>query len=42
MEEFGRYFQAPRAVPAWERSNALARYFITTQAVELARQKRPY
>ena len=41
MEEFVRYFITPRTVPAWERTNALARYFITTQAVALARQKRP-
>jgi predicted dehydrogenase len=41
LREFVRYFLAPRAVPDWERTNALARYFITTRAVELARQKRP-
>jgi hypothetical protein len=40
MEEFARYFHTPRAVPSWERSNALARYFITTRAVEIARGKR--
>jgi hypothetical protein len=38
MEEFVRYFHAPRAVPSWERPNALARYYITTKAVEMARQ----
>jgi predicted dehydrogenase len=37
MEEFVRYFQTPRAVPPWERANALARYYITTKAVEMAR-----
>jgi predicted dehydrogenase len=37
MEEFVRYFQAPRAVPSWEKPNALARYYITTKAVEMAR-----
>jgi hypothetical protein len=41
LDEFARYFQTPRAVPPWERPNALAKYFITTKAVELARQKRP-
>jgi hypothetical protein len=41
MDEYARYFQTPRAVPAWERPNLLAKYFITTKAVELARQKRP-
>ncbi|HSQ56864.1 MAG TPA: putative oxidoreductase C-terminal domain-containing protein, partial [Gemmata sp.] len=40
MEEFTRYFQTPRAVPAWERPNTLAKYYITTRAVELAREKR--
>jgi predicted dehydrogenase len=37
MDEFVRYFHTPRAVPAWERPNALARYYITTKAVEMAR-----
>ncbi|HEY1190094.1 MAG TPA: putative oxidoreductase C-terminal domain-containing protein [Gemmata sp.] len=37
MGEFVRYFHAPRAVPAWERANALTRYYITTRALELAR-----
>lgn len=41
LDEFARYFQTPRAVPPWERPNALAKYFITTKAVELARIKRP-
>ena len=41
MDEYVRYFNTPRAVPSWERPNALAKYFITTKAVELARQKRP-
>ncbi|HUR53029.1 MAG TPA: putative oxidoreductase C-terminal domain-containing protein, partial [Gemmataceae bacterium] len=41
LDEFARYFQTPRAVPPWERPNALAKYFITTKAVELARLKRP-
>jgi hypothetical protein len=37
MDEFVRYFHTPRAVPPWERPNALARYYITTKAVEMAR-----
>jgi predicted dehydrogenase len=41
VAEFARYFNTPRAVPDWERVNVLTRYFITTRAVELARQKRP-
>ncbi len=38
MDEFVRYFHAPHTVPAWEQPNALARYYITTKAVEMARQ----
>jgi predicted dehydrogenase len=41
MDEYARYYQTPRAVPPWERPNLLAKYYITTKAVELARQKRP-
>jgi predicted dehydrogenase len=41
LDEYARYFNTPRGVPTWERPNALAKYHITTQAVELARQKRP-
>ena len=41
LEEYVRYFNTPRAAPPWERPNALAKYYITTKAVELARQKRP-
>jgi predicted dehydrogenase len=41
LDEFARYFQSPRSVPPWERPNALAKYFITTKAVQLAQQKRP-
>ncbi|MDY3563274.1 hypothetical protein R5W23_004774 [Gemmata sp. JC673] len=37
MEEFVRYFHAPRTVPPWEHTNALARYYITTKAAEMAR-----
>jgi predicted dehydrogenase len=37
LDEFIRYFKTPRAVPPWERPNALARYYITTKAVEMAR-----
>lgn len=41
MDEFVRYFHTPRAVPGWERPNALARYYITTKAVEMARAGSP-
>lgn len=37
MDEFIRYFHTPRAIPSWERPNVLARYYITTKAVEMAR-----
>jgi predicted dehydrogenase len=40
LEEFVRYFNTPRAVPPWERPNTLAKYYITTKAVEVAREKR--
>lgn len=42
LEQFVRYFNTPRAVPPWERTNVFTKYFITTAAVALARQKRPY
>jgi hypothetical protein len=38
MDEYVRYFNVPRALPHWERPNALARYYITTKAVEMARR----
>jgi predicted dehydrogenase len=38
MDEFVRYFHTPRAIPPWEKPNALARYYITTKAVEMARK----
>jgi predicted dehydrogenase len=41
MDDYVRFFNTPRAVPSWERANALAKYFITTKAVDLARLKRP-
>jgi predicted dehydrogenase len=39
MEEFVRCFHTPRAVQPWDRPNALARYYITTKAVEMARRE---
>jgi len=41
MDEFVRYFHNPRAIPAWERPNTLGKYYITTKAIELARDKPP-
>jgi hypothetical protein len=37
--EFVSQFQNPRQVPDWERPNLLAKYYMTTRAVELARQR---
>lgn len=34
---FFDYLKAPRAVPAWEKTNMLVKYFITTRGVELSR-----
>jgi predicted dehydrogenase len=39
LREFVRYVQFPRSLPAWERPNLLAKYFLTTKAVEIARKK---
>jgi predicted dehydrogenase len=39
LREFVSYYNNPRQIPHWERSNLLAKYFITTTALELARQK---
>lgn len=36
MAEFVQNVRQPESVPEWERANALAKYFITTQAVALA------
>jgi predicted dehydrogenase len=35
---FFEYRHAPRTVPAWEKSNMLVKYFITTTGVELSRR----
>jgi predicted dehydrogenase len=39
VREFVDHFNNPRHVPAWERSNLLARYWLTTTAVEVALAK---
>lgn len=41
MDEYARFFAAQRTVAPWERPNTIARYCITTKAVEMAREKRP-
>lgn len=33
------YLDQPRSLPAWEKPNMLAKYFVTTKGVELSRQK---
>jgi hypothetical protein len=34
--QFLRYLEDPRALPAWEKPNMLAKYFVTTRGVRLA------
>jgi predicted dehydrogenase len=36
---FLKYLENPQALPAWEKTNMLAKYFITTKGVELSRKK---
>lgn len=31
------YLQAPQSLPAWEKSNMLVKYYISTKGVELSR-----
>jgi predicted dehydrogenase len=37
--QFLRYLEDPRALPAWEKPNMLAKYFVTTNGVWLSQQK---
>ncbi|MCS6865331.1 MAG: putative oxidoreductase C-terminal domain-containing protein [Gemmataceae bacterium] len=37
LDDYIRYAHDPSTIPSWEKSQALARYFITTQAVTLLR-----
>jgi predicted dehydrogenase len=37
--KFLEYLRAPKTVPAWERPNMLAKYYVTTKGVELSRRK---
>ena len=41
FQEFRGHFHSPRQVPAWERPNLLAKYYITTKAVDLAKKAGP-
>jgi predicted dehydrogenase len=36
--KFFEYVKDPRSLPAWEKSNMLTKYFISTKGVEMARQ----
>ncbi len=36
LAQFLQYFKTPESIPAWERANMLAKYFVTTRAVELS------
>ncbi|MPY91023.1 MAG: oxidoreductase [Luteitalea sp.] len=36
--QFLEYVGAPETVPAWEKANMLAKYYVTTEGVELSRQ----
>jgi hypothetical protein len=40
-ENFLRYLRDPKTLPAWERPNMLAKYFVTTKGAELSRQGPP-
>jgi len=37
--KFLSYMKAPKTVPAWEKPNMLAKYYVTTKGVELSRRK---
>lgn len=39
FREFMTYFHSPRQMPAWERPNLLAKYYVTTKAAQIALQK---
>jgi predicted dehydrogenase len=36
VEEFLQYLKSPKSLPAWERPNMLAKYFVTTTGVQLS------
>ena len=40
-QRFLRYVRDRRALPAWERPNMLAKYYVTTEGTRLARQSAP-
>lgn len=38
-DRFLEYVKDPRSLPSWEKANMLAKYYVTTKAVELSRSK---
>jgi len=36
VEEFLKYLKSPKSLPAWERPNMLAKYFVTTAGVQMS------
>lgn len=38
VREFMTYFHSPRQMPAWERPNLLAKYYVTSHSADLARR----
>jgi hypothetical protein len=40
-QRFLRYARNPAALPAWERPNMLAKYYVTTEGTALARRRPP-
>ena len=39
VQQFLRYVREPQSLPAWEKPNMLAKYYVTTQGVDLARRQ---
>ncbi|MDQ3684771.1 MAG: hypothetical protein M3430_04120, partial [Acidobacteriota bacterium] len=37
-KQFLSYLKNPKSLPAWERANMMAKYYVTTKAIELSRQ----
>ena len=35
VAEFLKYLKSPKSMPAWERPNMLAKYFVTTTGVQM-------
>jgi predicted dehydrogenase len=41
LDQFLRYLRDPKSIPAWEGSNMIAKYYVTTSAVALSHVVRP-